>query len=120
MICLETISGTRWRALRRLVTACVLVTYLLAGAFHHICDLDVANLASEATVSLVAPHDDGRQGDETLGGAHHCHGCFTFAVSSPPTEGVSLEAVSSPVALPAGVRGGHAIGLDPPPPKALT
>ena len=94
--------------------------YLLAGAFHHFCGLDVTGPANETIVSLVKPHDDGRQGDEGLAGEHHCHGCFTFAVSTPPSDGVSLQATAKPIALPVGIHVGHATGIDPPPPKFLT
>lgn len=120
MIHSKAILGTRWRLSRRLMTVCVLAMYLLAGALHHFCALDVTGPTNETIVSLVNSHDDGRQGDEGLAGEHHCHGCFTFAVSTPPSDGVSLQATAEPIVLPVAIHVGHATGIDPPPPKFLT
>ena len=102
------------------MTISVLVMHLLAGAFHHFCGLDVTGPTNETIVSLVNSHDDGRQSDEGLAGEYHCHGCFTFAVSTPPTDGVSLQAIAKPIVLPVGIHVGQATGIDPPPPKFLT
>lgn len=102
------------------MTISVLVMYLIAGALHHFCDLDVTGPANTTIVSVVNTHDDGRQGDGGLSGEHHCHGCFTFAASSPPSEGISLGTTAKLIALPVSIHVGHATGIDPPPPKFLT
>jgi hypothetical protein len=96
----------------------VLAMYLIAGALHGVCDLDVTNSSSKI-VSLADKSTS--HSDKGTSADHHCHGCFSVSVPAPPT-------VVAAFMIPAGkvmqepriARPGKTPGIDPPPPKFLT
>jgi len=70
---------SRRRALRRIAALCVLLAYLLAGALHGACDLDVAHpSAGQPEIASLLDHAD--HSDPRGIAGHHCHGCFSVAV----------------------------------------
>lgn len=107
------------RHLRAVMAMFVLTIYLLGGVLHGLYDLDVANVPSDAVVSLADKGTPGHS-DKGVVADHHCHGCFSVSVPAPvigvadamPTATVTAEREIG--------RRGLAPGLDPPPPKFLT
>ncbi|WP_439406910.1 hypothetical protein ACNJX9_36275 [Bradyrhizobium sp. DASA03076] len=106
------------RSLRGAMTTIVLAMYLVAGALHGVCDLDVTNSSSKSVISLAekgAGHSDkGSLPD------HHCHGCFSVSVPAPVVAAVALMPTVKVVPTLQLVRRGLPPGIDPPPPKFLT
>jgi len=104
---------------RRLIAVVVLMLYLLAGALHTFCDLDIAG-PRETVVSLVNIDEHGQKSDEGTVAGHHCHGCFPVSVPAPLTAVSSAEPVRTLVVFLDVERDGRKNGIDPPPPKFLT
>lgn len=105
------------RMVRRGTAVVVLAIYLLAGALHGVCGIDVAHAGGGQTMSNHVK-DDSRHAEQSLVPDAHCHGCFPVFISAPPTAGTVMAPVLRSVAvldlnlriLPPGV--------DTPPPKA--
>ena len=107
-------------ALRGVVAVWLMVAYVLAGALHGICDLDVTNPAGKSEIASVL---DGKTGhSEQKGGvsAHHCHGCFFVAVPQAPRAEANVELAWSPAWPPSTERAGLMPDTEAPPPKHLT
>ncbi len=105
---------------RRLVAVVVLMLYLLAGALHSFCGLDVVSGPRETVVSLTSGAMHGQDSDEASGGGHHCHGCFSVSVPASLTASASAEpARALPIVFRDVERDGRKTGIDPPPPKFL-
>jgi len=95
-----------------------MIAYLLAGALHGVCDLDVTNPAGH-TISLSA--DDGAHpSGKAVAGEHHCHACF--AVAAPRPVQVATRVQPNAAIMPRTVSrdSGLVPGLEPPPPKSVT
>lgn len=105
------------RVSRRAIAMAVLAMYLLAGAVHGLCDLDVTTGSATAIVSL--PLHGGDHSDNVLASDHHCHGCFSVSLPSPSVVATAAELVSSPVRHEDAERRSILRVIDPPPPKAL-
>lgn len=107
-------------ALRRVVSACLVVMYLLSGALHGILDVDVAN-PSGSSMIVVADGKSSQSPERGMVQEHHCHGCFSVSVPAPVQQTAFVvepkiaELLRSTAPLSDTVR-----GLDPPPPKSLT
>jgi len=106
------------RLLRRAVAVFVLMAYLGVGILHGSHDINVANPAGSAVVSLA---DKGiGHADHGIVGDHHCHGCFSVSVSAPITTAALIDVwTRAPIPHDAEHRGLSA-GIDLPPPKSLT
>jgi hypothetical protein len=75
-------SGTAClRSARGMAVMFVMIAYLLAGALHGLCDLDVTNAIGNSRVSMTSGKDLG-QTDKGTVAEHHCHGCFSVSVSA--------------------------------------
>ena len=108
------------RSLRRIVAACLMLAYVLTGALHGICDLDVTNPAGKSEISSLL---DGKTGHPEQKGAvsvHHCHGCFSVAVPQPPAAEASVEFAWPAAWPPSNERAGRMLDTELPPPKHLT
>ncbi|MGJ4915483.1 hypothetical protein [Bradyrhizobium sp. SZCCHNR3003] len=85
---------SRPRMLRRIVAACLMLAYVLAGALHGACDIDVAHpFAGKPEIASLldrAGHTDQRGVAD-----HHCHGCFSVAVPQPQFAAVPAEVVAA-------------------------
>ncbi len=104
------------RVPRRIVAALVVAIYVLAGALHGLCDLDVANPSGKIVISLADKSTDHSE-KGALG--HHCHGCFSVSVPAPVTAAVNIEPIRKAVVTNVVLRRGLPPGIDPPPPKYL-
>ena len=104
------------RVPRRAVAALVVVIYVLAGALHGLCDLDVTNPSGKISISL-ADKSTGHSEKGALG--HHCHGCFSVSVPAPVTAAMDIELTHKLVVASVVLRRGLPPGIDPPPPKYL-
>ncbi len=108
-------------ALRRVMAMLCMMVYLLAGALHGACDIDVTNPAPHGMAVMSGTSDAGHNAaDKAMIADHHCHGCFSVSVADSVSTSVPV-AFSSPVR--AATQPDH-IGatpmLDTPPPKHLT
>ena len=106
---------------RRVLVAFVLATYLITGAMHGLCGLDVTNpsLATIATIASVADNGIGHA-DTGPVADHHCHGCFfTMAEPMVMTARPVVVAVRTVASYDTEHRG-LPRAIDPRPPKILT
>ena len=108
------------RTLRRVVAVCLMFAYVLAGALHGVCDLDVTNPEGKAEITSVLSGKTGHQEHKAGVSEHHCHGCFSVAVPQPPASVAKVELALSP-AWPLSDEGaGRMPDIESPPPKHLT
>jgi len=109
-------------ALRRVMAGFCVLVYLVAGALHGACDLDVTTPAAGGTLVMSAmPDISADLADKAVVADHHCHGCFSVSVPAPPQAALAQRDAARPVrftAEPAHL--GAAPRLDTPPPKHLT
>lgn len=103
---------------RRALVAFVLATYLITGAMHGLCGLDVTN-ASVETIMSIADRGIGHSDMGTVAD-NHCHGCFSMTAQP-------LIVTAKPIALETRTlvfhdseRRGLPRAIDPRPPKSLT
>lgn len=110
-------SSRNWRGL---VAVLVAVMYLLSGALHGAHDIDVTSPTGGSEIASML--DDGAAGhdDHKAVGGHHCHGCFSVAVTQPLQSQAAADIVAAPVAQRAPALIGVAPDTDSPPPKHLT
>ena len=109
-------------ALRRVMAGLCVLVYLMAGALHGACDLDVTHPAtSGALVMSMAAETGTEPADKAMIADHHCHGCFSVSVPAPSQAGpVQLNAARPVLFAPEPVHVGRAPLLETPPPKQLT
>ncbi|CCD97481.1 conserved hypothetical protein [Bradyrhizobium sp. STM 3809] len=104
--------------LRRIAALCLLLSYLLAGALHGACDLDVAH-APSGKPEIAALLDKAGHADPRGIADHHCHGCFSVAVPQLQLAVLPSDIVAATdwpiVAMGAGIPSDS----DSPPPKHL-
>lgn len=103
---------------RRVLVAFVLATYLITGAMHGLCGLDVTNPSVE-TIMSIADRGIGHSDMGTVAD-NHCHGCFSMTAEP-------LVVTAKPVVLAVRTiasfdteRRGLPRAIDPRPPKILT
>jgi hypothetical protein len=103
-----------------MAAAFLILSYVLTGALHGFCGLDVTAPSGSSQVTEVAANSV-QVPDHGMVVDHHCHGCFSVSVPAPPKS--SLRAIEPKVAVrylaPAPLAD-VVRGLDPPPPKSLT
>jgi len=109
-------ESRRPRHWRGLLAVLIALVYLFAGAFHGLHDIDVTTPGGGLEIAAVLDDSTGHADHKALGG-HHCHGCFSVAVSqsAPPGASIVLVSASRPQ------RGPRLAGIvpdtDSPPPK---
>jgi hypothetical protein len=104
--------GTRrLRTPRGIAVLFLMVAYLLAGALHGLCDLDVTTPSGRGVITMAIANDVDTSG-KGIAAEHHCHGCFSVSVSTP--------LMAATLAQPASHSSGLIPGIDTPPPKLLT
>jgi hypothetical protein len=109
----------RPRALRGITVVLLMVSYLLAGALHGLCYLDVTASAGHSIVTMAAGNGVDSSG-KAIAADHHCHGCFSVSLPMPPLAAVRIEPKTAEIAEPLS-RGSYRVpGIDTPPPKRLT
>ncbi|WP_244422166.1 hypothetical protein [Bradyrhizobium sp. ORS 285] len=104
--------------LRRIAALCVIAAYLLAGALHGACDLDVAH-ASSGKPEIAALLDHAGHSDQRGVADHHCHGCFSVSVPQLQLAAVPADIVAAtdwPIPV---LRAGILSDAESPPPKHL-
>ncbi|MEW6644245.1 MAG: hypothetical protein AB1586_27315 [Pseudomonadota bacterium] len=109
-------------ALRRVMAGLCVLVYLVAGALHGACDLDVTTPAAGGMLVMsMAPDASADLADKATVGDHHCHGCFSVSVPAPSQAGLAQRDDARPVRFaPEPMRLGAVPLLDTPPPKHLT
>lgn len=95
----------------------MLMMYVLAGALHGICDLDVTNNSGSSIVASIKK--DISQPGKGLVAEHHCHGCFSVVVPAPVVAVVVVEPTVKVMAASSALRRELSLGIEPPPPKIL-
>jgi hypothetical protein len=111
---------SRLRNWRGLVAVLVASMYLLSGVLHGAHDIDVTSPSGGLEIASIL--DDGSSGhdDHKAPGGHHCHGCFSVAVSQPQLAGAAADIVAAPISQREPALIGIAPDTDSPPPKHLT
>ncbi len=92
--------------------------YVLAGALHGFCDLDVAH--APGTTIIASINNDLDASEKGVAAEHHCHGCFPVSLPAPVAAAVDIEPTLKAI-VPAHML--HPLvprGIEPPPPKFLT
>jgi len=102
---------------RRFFAAFVLMMYLLAGALHGFCDLDVANNSGPSIITSMK-NDFSHDGKGAVA-EHHCHGCFSVALPELAAASLLIEPTQKMFAASSVLSQGLSPGIDPPPPKSL-
>lgn len=104
---------------RGLAALFMIVTYLLAGALHGLCDVEASNTFGRTAVSVSITRKAGSD-DKGFAAEHHCHGCFAVSVPSPLLTSSAIKPRSVMLAQPETFASGVILGIDTPPPKLLT
>jgi hypothetical protein len=102
---------------RGLVAVLVAVMYLLSGVLHCAHDIDVTSPAGGPEIASILDEGSASQDDHKAIGGHHCHGCFSVAVTQPLQAAAAAEpATATPMPRPPALAG-VVPNTDPPPPK---
>lgn len=109
-------SSRNWRGL---VAVLVAIMYLLSGVLHGAHDIDVTSPSGGSEIASILDNGSGHGDHKALGG-HHCHGCFSIAVTQSAQPDVAAAIVAAPVAQRAPALIGIAPDTDSRPPKQLT
>ena len=97
----------------------MLMIYVLAGALHGICDLDVSNNSGTSIVESIKKDINMSQPGKGLVAEHHCHGCFSVVVPAPVIAVVVVEPTVKVMAANSALRRELSLSIEPPPPKIL-
>jgi hypothetical protein len=112
-------SGTcRSRDWRGLLSVLLAAVYLLASTLHGSHDIDVTTPGGGSEIASVLDAPAGHSDHKSIG-SHHCHGCFSLAVTQPAplTALVALASAASP--QQALRLAGIVLDTDSPPPKQI-
>jgi hypothetical protein len=94
-----------------------MAVYVLAGALHGFCELDVMHASGRTIVSSIKHDVD--PSEKGVVDEHHCHGCFSVSLPASMAAAAGVE-LTLKTAVPIDVlRSGLPPGIDPPPPKFL-
>lgn len=86
---LGSINLRNWRGLLAVLVA---VAYLVSGALHGLHGLDVTHPSGTSEITALLDHGTGHADHKALA-SHHCHGCFSVAIS----EAIHAVAISDPI-----------------------
>jgi len=108
-------------ALRQVMAVLCMLVYLVAGALHGACDIDVTKPVPQGTTVMSAVSDVGHNAaDKAMNADHHCHGCFSVSVANPMSTSAPVAFVGLILAVAQPDLVGATPLLDTPPPKHLT
>lgn len=107
------------RSLRRVAALCLVIAYLLTGALHAVCDLDVAHPRAGGS-EIATLIDAADHAGKSAAIVHDCHGCFSVMTPQPPVTFVSLAPMVAPAWPYPTVRAGITPDTESPPPKFLS
>jgi hypothetical protein len=96
-----------------------MMVYLLAGALHGLCDLDVTNPSGTAVIAMAAANDTDGAGKGTAT-EHHCHGCFLVSMPAPVLASATIEPGAAVIPQQLSRGSDLVLGMDTPPPKLRT
>ena len=97
-----------------------MLVYLVAGALHGACDIDVTNPAPPGMAMMSAASDASHgAADKAVIADHHCHGCFSVSVAARVVTSAPVMFAGPILALTQPDLVGAAPMLDTPPPKHL-
>jgi len=94
-----------------------MVTYLLAGALHDVCDV-AATGSGHGIIAISAGHDTDSS-NSAIAVEHHCHGCFAVSVPVPVPAAAIAEVTDAILPQPTTRASGLVPVIEPPPPKSL-
>jgi hypothetical protein len=110
---------SRLRTPRGIAAVLLMVTYLLAGALHGLCDLDVAAPSGKGVITMAAAKDVDTSG-KGIAAEHHCHGCFSVSMSTPLLASATIEPKAAAIRQPLSRNSDLVPAIDTPPPKLLS
>jgi hypothetical protein len=102
----------------RFAVVFLIVAYLLSGALHHCFDIDVTAPEGRIVVSMTPDHAD--TNGPGMVADHHCHGCFSVSLPSPPLLAVTITPESAAIPKVLSRASDLVPSIDTPPPKRLT
>lgn len=97
----------------------LMVAYLLAGALHGLCDLDVTTPSGNGVITMAAAKDVDTFG-KGIAAEHHCHGCFSVAMLMALPASATIASKAAAIRQPPSRNSDLVPGIDTPPPKLLT
>lgn len=100
-----------------MLSVLIAVVYLLAGALHSAHDIDVTTPGGGSEIAAALDGATGHSDHKAIGG-HHCHGCFSLAVTQPAPSTAAIPLVSASRPQPAPRLAGIIPDTDSPPPKS--
>lgn len=107
----------RPRTWRGIVAIVVMAMYVLAGALHGFCEVDVTNSAGQDVIAMSTSENTDGPG-KAAGGEHHCHGCFSVSVPTPLHASAMIESKVAGLTQPTADGSGLVPAIDTPPPKS--
>ena len=107
----------RPRTLRGIVAIVVMVMYVLVGALHGLCEIDVTNPGGQDVIAMSTSENTDGPG-KAAGGEHHCHGCFSVSVPTPLHASAVIESKVAGLTQPPADGSGLVPAIDTPPPKS--
>ena len=111
----------RHQALRRVMAMLCTLVYLVAGALHGACEIDVTNPVPQGiAVMSVASDAAHNAADKAIAADHHCHGCFSVSVATPASTSAPIAFAGPILTAPQPDHVGAAPMLETPPPRHLT
>jgi hypothetical protein len=96
----------------------IAIVYLFAGALHGAHDIDVTTPGGGSEIATALDAATGHSDHKAIGG-HHCHGCFSLAVTQPAPSTIATPLVSATSPQPAPRLAGIIPDTDSPPPKPI-
>ncbi len=106
-----------WRGLLAVLVA---VMYLLSGALHGAHDIDVTSPSGCSEIASILDDGSAGHGDHKALAGHHCHGCFSVAVTQPLQSAAAAGLAAAALLSRQPLLTGIAPDTDSPPPKDLT
>jgi hypothetical protein len=106
----------RLRRPRGILTVLLTVVYMVVGALHGVCDLDVTNRSGKSVVTMSAGTDTDASG-KAMAAEHHCHGCFSVSMPTPVQAASMIEPKVARLAETPSDGSDLIRGIDTPPPK---
>jgi hypothetical protein len=107
----------RWRGLLAVLVA---VAYLFASVAHGLCDIDVTSPAGGSEIASILDDGSTGHGDHKGIAGHHCHGCFSAAITQQVHAAIAADDITASVQQRQPTLVGIAPDTDSRPPKHST
>ena len=110
-------SLRNWRGLLAVLVATM---YLLSGVLHGAHDIDVTSPSGGLEIASILDNGSEGHGDHKAIAGHHCHGCFSVAITQPAHAAIAADVITASVQQRQPTLVGIAPDTNSRPPKHLT